>query len=634
MDGGSECGFRSGALAWLLLVLVVAGHASLTLTRFGGANAVTSDDPVIAGRHPLHLYHARLGAETFRQRYSTACYDPTFQAGYPKTPVFDGGCRPAEFFLLLAGSNQTIAAYKIGLFAICLFVPAAFVLAGRGLGLSVQGSCIAAALGSTVWWTQPVQTLFSAGDVDLLLAGLCAIVFVSWLSRYHWDPCPSSWLILALTSIVGWYAHPVIWIGLSPVVVLYYIAAAPRHGPAWHLGLAGICFAGIAPNMWWLWDWGRFWWLRQPSVDDIAPFPTWGAMLGSTSENHHLFGTGPFGLAIVLGGLVACLVLFAMKHRSAPFLLVVTGFLTALASRLGVTWMPFVNGSAARAAPFVAALAALPLAGVLSIWARRAIIGKPVTIALCMLPALIASFETLRILSHANVTPIAMGLKEDPKQFVSGILQHTDDSARILLEDIAPGTRVGWNWPALLPTVAPRSYLGGLDPDAKFEHFHVGLKGCLLNGRALSNWSDSELSDLVRRYNIGWIAARSPEVAARWLALPMAKEVARFHDGGEVVLVALARKKSYILTGEAKWEQADRRKVVLTDVIPADAPHPDGGPNPAKVIVLSLHHQPGLKVSPNIVLVERDPDPYDPIPMIRLRMTSPLSRIVISWENR
>ena len=74
-------------------------------------------------------------------------------------------------------------------------------------------------------------------------------------------------------------------------------------------------------------------------------------------------------------------------------------------------------------------------------------------------------------------------------------------------------------------------------------------------------------------------------------------------------------------------------KVVLTDIIPADSPHPDGGPVPAKVIVLSLHYQAGLRVSPNVVTVERDPDPFDPIPMIRLRMTGPMSRLVISWEN-
>jgi hypothetical protein len=158
--------------------------------------------------------------------------------------------------------------------------------------------------------------------------------------------------------------------------------------------------------------------------------------------------------------------------------------------------------------------------------------------------------------------------------------------------------------------------------------------GNRINGRLLSECSNGDLAEIVCRYNIGWIAARSPEAIARWKSYPGAKELARFQDGGEVTLLELDRPRSFILAGEAKWEQADRRKVVLTDVVPADSPHPDGGPIPAKVVVLSLHHQPGLRVSPNIVAVEKAPDPHDPIPMIRLRMTGPLSRIVISWESR
>ena len=134
-----------------------------------------------------------------------------------------------------------------------------------------------------------------------------------------------------------------------------------------------------------------------------------------------------------------------------------------------------------------------------------------------------------------------------------------------------------------------------------------------MNGRPLDAWSDADLAEFARRYNVGWVLARSPEAIRRWHAAG-AKEVARYRDGGEVVLFELNRQRSFVLAGSAKWEQADRRKVVLTDIVPADAPHPDGGPVPAKVIVLSLHHQPGLKVSPNIVLVERDPDAARPDP--------------------
>src|SRR5262249_49522348 len=45
-------------------------------------------EPVLSGRHPLHLYHGYLGAGAFHDRGSLSCFDPAFHAGYPKTPVF------------------------------------------------------------------------------------------------------------------------------------------------------------------------------------------------------------------------------------------------------------------------------------------------------------------------------------------------------------------------------------------------------------------------------------------------------------------------------------------------------------------------------------------------------------------
>ena len=114
MDGSPPSGFRRRPW-WLLAVAVVAaGQAGMALHPFGPHDrtaALTDPRPVVAGRHPLHLYHGSLGAATFRDRYATSCYDPDFQAGYPKTPVFDGGCRPAELFLALAGGQFRPAAY-------------------------------------------------------------------------------------------------------------------------------------------------------------------------------------------------------------------------------------------------------------------------------------------------------------------------------------------------------------------------------------------------------------------------------------------------------------------------------------------------------------------------------------------
>src|SRR5438132_3320749 len=146
---------------WLLPALgLMAWQAWMTVGLFGGADAwdnVRDDRPIVSGRHPLHLYHGHLGAKAFLKNGSTSCYDPSFQAGYPKTPVFDGGSRPAELFLLLAGGEYRPDAYKIGLAAGCLLVPLILIVAARGAGLSRRAVFLATALGQLVWWGRPCQ---------------------------------------------------------------------------------------------------------------------------------------------------------------------------------------------------------------------------------------------------------------------------------------------------------------------------------------------------------------------------------------------------------------------------------------------------------------------------------------------
>ncbi len=636
MDEPPNPGFRTQPVWLLCVVALVVGQLGLTDQLFGGREGVRDARPIVAGRHPLHFYHGLLGAETFRQRVSTACFDPNFQAGYPKTPVFDGGCRPAELVLYLGGEQAGPAAYKYGLFFASLAIPLIYILAARGLGLSAPAACLAGAFGCGVWWSPAVRGILDNGHLDFLLAGHAALVYVSWLSRYHWDPSVTAWVVLALTSVAGWYGHPVVWLGLAPVFGIYYLAVAPRHGLAWHLGLYGVVLFGLALNLWWLFDWGKFWWLRQPSVDDVAPMPTWDVLVDSLSGHARLFGPAPFGWPLALAGLFGCLVLARQKHRSAPVVVLLTAAIGFLVARLGQVWPPMTNGEADRASALVVGLSALPAAGWLAFWAKRAGLTRVVVIA--AVGVVIAAgwggtwTEPLRYQLGIQSQPIALGLSADQAALVQDLQLRTTAEARILFEETPTG-QPGWNWTALLPWLTNRSYIGGLDPDAKFEHAFCRLRGDTLNGRRLTDWTDVELEEFCRRYNIGWVVTRSASARDRWRRVPFAKEVQQYRDGGDVRLFELNRLKSFILTGQATMSQADRRKIVLTDVVPVDAPHPDGGPIPAKVIVLSLHYQAGLRASPGVLMVERDPDPSDPIPMVRLRLIGPQSRIVLSWEN-
>ena len=46
------------------------------------------DQPILSGRHPANLYLGMLAARARLATHSGCCYDPAFQAGYPRTPIF------------------------------------------------------------------------------------------------------------------------------------------------------------------------------------------------------------------------------------------------------------------------------------------------------------------------------------------------------------------------------------------------------------------------------------------------------------------------------------------------------------------------------------------------------------------
>jgi hypothetical protein len=136
----------------------------------------------------------------------------------------------------------------------------------------------------------------------------------------------------------------------------------------------------------------------------------------------------------------------------------------------------------------------------------------------------------------------------------------------------------------------------------------------------LSDWSDTDLSAYCRRYNVGWVActtAAARERFARWSpAHPLPTPATA--DGWQVF--GLRRSHTYVLRGAARACEFGPSRVSLTDVVPEDG-----------AVVVSLHYHEGWRVRPAWVGVERDLDPLDPVPFIRLRMPGPVGRITLTW---
>jgi hypothetical protein len=230
--------------------------------------------------------------------------------------------------------------------------------------------------------------------------------------------------------------------------------------------------------------------------------------------------------------------------------------------------------------------------------------------------------------SYSNETDesLQIGLRQEQQDLVTDLVRLTTPDARILWED-QQQTPVSSHWSALLPLLTGRSFVGGLDCQAKIEHATCGLYDLTLAGRPLSDWSDGQLLEYCQRYNIGWVLARSPSVVARLANWPVAELVrGRPEMAGSLCLYQLKRSFNFALVGSARWLQADPMRVVLGDV----TPYQDR-------VVLSLHYQAGMRVTPGRIKIEPEYDPIetsDAIPFVRLKLTEPASRVTITWEKR
>jgi len=250
---------------------------------------------------------------------------------------------------------------------------------------------------------------------------------------------------------------------------------------------------------------------------------------------------------------------------------------------------------------------------------RGALASSAVAIALLML----AHTQVAELAARCTQTsPLAIGLGSDREAVIGALQSHTTSDGRILWED-RPNLSATGHWTALLPVLTDRAYLGGLDASAGIEHDYVRFADNMLADRWLRDWSDVELEDFCRRYNIGWVVCWSPAALERFRAWKGATACVTLQDEGIGCLFAIQRPLSYVLKGEAHWLQADSRRIALGEVVPRDGQ-----------VVLSLHHLTGLRAAPDLVQVERELDPHDPIPFVRLRLSGPVTRVVLTWENR
>jgi hypothetical protein len=568
----------------------------------------------------LHFYHGALGAIV--RGGSGCCFDTTFYAGYPKTPVFDSDCRPAEWFLTLGGRPFSAASYKIGLAVGWWLTPLGFWAAARVAGLGSGSAACAAFLAVLVTWASPALRVLENGDIVLPLVAVLAALHLALFARCHDRPSAFGWLGLFGTESFGWSLQPLLWSGVALFGIGCWLGAGRRHRLAWHLGLL-LCHLGALVVSYPTWDdWLRYWWIRSPQralLPDLAgqEVISWGFATFERLIFLLLLLSG------VGGGLRKPVGTRSCPTKWQAFAAGVTFSLCAVSSLRD----PALPISTLALCALGLWLAVVPAARTITHWAAwlvtasgRQYAGLVIGGSLFLLVGgLVARRPAMDELPNWGPRPLARGLPPAANTLAQVLSAVTTPEARILWED-SP-RRAERDWAVLLPRRLGRSFLGGLDPNGVLEHSSIGLREGLLAGRPLAAWTDEELEGYCRRYNVGWVVCTTPEAReriARWsaaTAVPVPPEA----DAWRVF--ALRRSHTYVLKGSARSFDADIRRVTLADVVPEDGE-----------VVLSLHYQEGWRVRPAWVQVERELDPYDPIPFVRLRTSSPVGRVTLTWE--
>ncbi len=606
---------------------------------------------VLPGRHMLHIYHAWIGTNTFAASGKTSAYDPQFHAGYLKTPLFDSAARPLETLLSVVnlGGFTSLAhsaegqGVLVGL--VVLLTPFLISQSARWAGMARAASITAGILALGVMSLTAWRESLRLGAIDRLAGAPLVLAHLGLLLHYHRHPSPLALFGLTLTTTMCWLFDPLLTLVSLPVQLWIYLRTGMKHGGGWHTGLLLACSIGLLLNISYLISWHKYWWIRvsprwenaffpKGIVQSLLNDPNWGepweTMLG--------FWLLALGL---MGGLTART--SGRRLQSAVFSLALGGVLALYA--LGQAFLELGRWETGSLLPAILLASCVPAGGFLaglplrgrkkrpeffvdeavacpraprSWWTRVSallaliVLGGMAAWQPALAPGLLA-----RLLAIPSMrTPISTGECSCIAFFAS----IKPSKGRVLWEMVPSDDER--NWALILPEWTGHSMVGGLDRVPRIEHMQSGLFDGILAGRPLREWTPESFLAYCRTYQIAWVAVRS-EAAVAWIAgingLSMVFE-GNTQKNVPKVYALPGNGENVALVGTARLVSADSGQLIFADVVPSRGQ-----------VVLSFHYQTGLVASPARVEVERELDYRDPIPLIRLRMDEPATRLQLRW---
>ncbi|HVJ80141.1 MAG TPA: hypothetical protein VNC50_03635, partial [Planctomycetia bacterium] len=471
---------------WLLLCL--AFHLSRTLVLLGG---IASPEPLVAVDHALHLAQAARGSQFLAAHGSNWGYDPSFLAGYPKTPIHDPSAGLADVALWIAGTGYRPAAYKVMVALLVAAIPPLLWTSFALLGQSRLGLAFAAPLSLLFFWTGFPIALLESGLVSFLFAGAWLPLLLAAFHRWRLRGDFRDWLLLLLVAGPAPFLHPTFLPMAAAPLALAYAAtfsfASQRRSWRWHAASWFALALVFLANLFWLLPLYRSWEYRLPAFTFlVGPESDFNFFL------RYLAVEPLLAVALALGLLGLPPMLLFSRSRGGGVLALAILWLAAI-TLFGSAFAPLRALEPLRFhAPLLLLLSAPIAAGLAFLFpARWADAARPATEApltpdgppssrlliprLLLLAAIVFflayRFDLFRAAADRSLAewtdfrPIPAGLPPEATSLLDWLEKSTDRSARILFEDqLRLRERTvpeSVHWTPLLPFLVDREFIGG-----------------------------------------------------------------------------------------------------------------------------------------------------------------------------
>jgi len=611
----------SGAVAIALLIVGCLAHGALIWRAMGGAEGIGGPWPLWRDDHPLY-YHSALVTRSFlSQSGTTAGYDPSFMAGYPKSVVFPASSTLPELVVWAFGGDRPARAYKLYVLIASAIAPWLVAWACRIWRLRPEAAAAAVWLYLIYIWADWPINYVSLGMVPYFLAIPLSLVAAGAFGRFVEAGGLGRWLAASLLCSGAFLVHLTAGMIVAPAGAIAYLGAL-RGGsgsrPTFlrHLGVWLVPLVVLVLNVfWWL---PALWLSETKGASDFVfrhPEGVLNRLVGIATNEAPI---EPVLIALGLPGLAVLI------RRSATLGWTLIGFVAAgffwgyLAS--GVRGFDFLQpGRHTYAFHTGMALAAgLGLDAFLKKLQPEE--DAPRTVRLDRWALVAIALVGVRILGTPLTASVRARIEGEepaltsrpPSRFfwiLKRIEEHAEPGQRVLYEEGGfavpgiPDPYRGGRFSGLIPSSTGVELIGGPYLHAALQTNFTQFGEGKLFGEA--DWDRDFFIKYARLYRPSLMVCWTPRARRFCQSNPDLATV--LDDDGTLLVAKISGFEGDAVRGEAKVTATPGRLTVRGMV-----PDLDGS------VVLRYHHVPSLRAHPDVP-VDAQFEEGDPVPFIRIR---------------